>query len=141
MRASHIPLRLTTGAFILNSGLSKRALPPEAAERMQGMAANAFPAVNKMRPETFGKTLSAAETALGTSLLVPFVPSALVGAALTAFSGGLLTMYWRTSGMHQEGSIRPTPDGTAIAKDVWMLGIGAALLADAFGSRRRGSSE
>lgn len=31
-RAWHVPLRLTAGAFILNSGLSKRDLPGEAAD-------------------------------------------------------------------------------------------------------------
>lgn len=130
MRTSHIPLRLTTGAFILNSGLGKRALPPEAAAGLQSMAANAVPAVHTMRPETFGKTVAAAEITLGAALLAPFVPSALAGAALAAFSGGLLTMYWKTPGMHAPGSLRPTPDGTAVAKDVWMFGIGTALLVD-----------
>ncbi len=128
MRVSHLPLRLTTGAFILNSGLGKRALPSEAAAGLQGMAANAVPAVRTMRPETFGKTISAAETALGAALLAPFVPSALAGTALAAFSGGLLTMYWKTPGMHERGSIRPTQDGTAVAKDTWLAAIGLALL-------------
>lgn len=81
MRASHLPSRLTTGAFILNSGLSKRALPSEVAASLQNMAANAVPAVRKMRPEAFGKTLSAAETALGAALLAPFVPSTVPGPA------------------------------------------------------------
>ncbi len=36
MRVSHLPLRLTTGAFILNSGLGKRALSSEAASGLQG---------------------------------------------------------------------------------------------------------
>ncbi|MFX1758853.1 hypothetical protein [Rhodococcus sp. As11] len=137
MRVSHLPLRLTTGAFILNSGLGKRALSSEAAAGLQGMAANAVPAVRTMRPETFGKTVSAAETTLGLALLAPFVPSALAGAALAAFSGGLLTMYWKTPGMHKHGSIRPTQDGTAVAKDVWMLGIGVALVTDALDLGRR----
>jgi len=138
VQASHLPLRLTTGAFILNSGLSKRKLSSDAAAGLQSMAANAFPAVRTMRPETFGTTLCATEIALGTVLLTPIVPSVLAGAALTAFSAGLLTMYWRTPGMHEPGSIRPTSDGTAVAKDVWMLGIGTALLTERFaaGSRR-----
>ncbi len=33
--------------------------------------------------------------------------------------------------MHEEGSPRPTQQGTAIAKDVWMLGIGTGLVLDA----------
>jgi hypothetical protein len=39
-------------------------------------------------------------------------------------------MYWRTPTMRKAGSIWPTPAGTAISKDVWMLGIGASLLID-----------
>jgi hypothetical protein len=47
---------------------------------------------------------------------------------LTAFSGALLAMYWRTPTMRKPGSIWPTQAGTAISKDVWMLGIGVGLL-------------
>jgi hypothetical protein len=39
MRLSHIPLRLTTGAFILNAGLGKRDLDKDSAAGMQAMAA------------------------------------------------------------------------------------------------------
>jgi hypothetical protein len=54
----------------------------------------------------------------------------LAGAALTAFGGGLLSLYVRTPGMRQEGSIRPTQAGTALAKDVWLVGAGLTLLLD-----------
>jgi hypothetical protein len=37
-------------------------------------------------------------------------------------------MWWRTPGMHEEGSIRPTQQGVTIAKDVWLLGIGSSLV-------------
>jgi hypothetical protein len=33
--------------------------------------------------------------------------------------------------MHQPGSIWPTQQGTAVSKDVWMLGIGLGLLIEA----------
>ena len=33
--------------------------------------------------------------------------------------------------MHAEGNPRPTQQGTALSKDVWMLGIGAGLVIDA----------
>ena len=137
MKLSHVPLRLATGAFILNSGMSKRKLPPEAAEGLQGMAANAVPQVKSMDPKTFGQALSTGEMALGAALLTPFVPSALAGAALSAFSGGLLQMYLNTPGMTEEGSkVKPSQDGTAIAKDVWLLGTGLSLLIDGLSSRR-----
>ena len=73
--------------------------------------------------------LAASEIALGTALLAPVVPSALAGAALTGFSGSLLTMYLRTPALHKPGSVWPTQAGTAVSKDVWMLGIGVGLIA------------
>jgi hypothetical protein len=65
------------------------------------------------------------------------VPAAIAGTALTGFSAGLMGLYARTPGLRKPGSIWPTPQGTAISKDVWMLGAGLALLADAWTSRRR----
>ena len=69
-------------------------------------------------------------------------PAAIAGLGLAGFSSALLTMWWRTPGMHEPGSLRPTHQGTAIAKDVWMLGIGTGLVVDAAtgaveGQRRR----
>ncbi|QIX27148.1 hypothetical protein ncot_11480 [Nocardioides sp. JQ2195] len=142
MKLSHVPLRLATGAFILNSGLSKRKLPPEAAEGLQGMAANAIPQAKSMDPKVFGQTLSTGEIALGAALLTPFVPSVLAGAALTAFGGGLIQMYLKTPGMTEEGSkFRPSQQGTAIAKDTWLVGVGLSLLIDGLTSRRTGQSD
>ena len=130
MRLSHLPLRLTTGAFILNSGLSKRGIDADSAAGMQGMASAAVPRLGKMPPEQFGKALSTGEMALGAALLTPFVSPLVAGAALTAFSAGLLQMYRKTPGMTEADGIRPTQAGTAVAKDVWMLGAGLALVAD-----------
>lgn len=135
MRIGHIPLRVATGAFILNSGLGKRNLPAENAEALQGMAGQAFPFVEKWRPTTFGTALSTAEIAIGAALLVPIVPSFLAGAALTAFGGGMMAMYWKTPGMHEDGSPKPTQDGTALAKDVWLLGGGLTLMLDGLRSK------
>ena len=44
MKLAHIPLRVATGAAILNSGLSKQGLEGQAAEGLHGMATNAIPA-------------------------------------------------------------------------------------------------
>jgi hypothetical protein len=74
--------------------------------------------------------LSAAEIGIGAALLTPFIGSRLAGAALTAFSGGLLGMYLRTPALHEPGSVWPTRAGIAISKDVWMLGIGLGLVAE-----------
>ncbi|MDQ1058425.1 hypothetical protein QFZ23_002326 [Arthrobacter globiformis] len=129
-RMSHIPLRLTTGAFILNAGYGKRHLDKDSAAGLQSMAAKVIPPVTRMKPETFGKVLSYAEMTLGAALLAPFLPSRLVGVGLGIFSGSLLTMYRRIPGMTQADGIRPSQQGTALAKDVWMFGIAVALVLD-----------
>jgi hypothetical protein len=51
----------------------------------------------------------------------------VAGAVLTGFSAGLLGLYLRTPGMRKPGSLAPTEQGLAIAKDVWLLGIGVGL--------------
>ncbi|MFJ7748787.1 hypothetical protein ACIQXM_02390 [Arthrobacter sp. NPDC097144] len=130
MRISHIPLRLTTGAYILNSGLGKRNLDKESAAGLQQMAGNAFPQVMDLDPVRFGKLLSAAEIAVGLTLLTPFVPSRLAGLVLGAFSGGMVTMYLKTPGLTEDDGIRPTAQGTPLAKDIWMAGIAASLILD-----------
>ena len=141
MRLSHLPLRATTGAFILNSGLNKRGLDAESAAGMQGMAAAVVPQAGKMPPEKFGKALSTGEMALGAALLLPFVSPLKAGLALTAFSGGLLQMYRKTPGMTEADGIRPTQQGTAVAKDVWMLGAGLALVLDALIDDTKGAAK
>jgi hypothetical protein len=126
----HLPTRLATGGFILNAGLTKRGADEEASAHLHASAVAAYPFLKELQPREFVKLLSSAEMALGVALLLPFIPSALAGAALTAFSGGLLGLYLRTPGLRRDGGIRPSQDGTAIAKDVWMLGIGLSLLLD-----------
>jgi len=128
VKLRNLPLRLTTGAYILNSGLEKRGVPDEAAAGMQGMAAVAFPQFGQMKPQQFVTLLSTSEVAVGAALLAPFVSPLLAGAALTGFSSALLTMYWKTPGMHKPGSPFPTQDGIALAKDSWMLGVGLGLI-------------
>ncbi|EGD56264.1 membrane protein [Gordonia neofelifaecis NRRL B-59395] len=130
-RLRRLPLRLATGAFIVNSGVGKLGLDEQSAAGVQAMAANAFPPLKSIPPGVFGKLLAGAEISIGAALLAPVVPAAVAGAALTAFSAGLLTMYVRTPEMHEDGSLRPTQQGTAVAKDSWLLGIGASLLVDA----------
>ena len=136
MNLAHIPLRVAIGAFFLNSGLGKKDLEGEAAEGLHGMAAGAIPPVKQVSPVTFARVLSGSEIALGAALLVPFVPSALVGAGLVAFGGGLLRLYWATPGMHEPGDPRPTQQGVPLAKDVWLVGAGLTLILDSLVSRR-----
>ncbi|WP_163542881.1 DoxX family membrane protein [Occultella kanbiaonis] len=125
-----LPLRLASGAFLLNSGVGKLDLDAESAKGLQSMATNAIPQLGELDAVQFGKYLAAGEIALGTALLVPFLPSRLVGLGLTAFATGLVTMYLKTPGMTEADGVRPTPQGVVLAKDVFLLAIGLALLLD-----------
>jgi hypothetical protein len=99
------------------------------------MATGTYPFLAKIKPKDFARLLSISEIALGSALLLPVVPTAAAGAGLTAFSGGLLGLYLRTEGLTKEDGIRPTQQGTAIAKDVWMLAIGLGLVIDSVTDR------
>ena len=140
LKAWEVPLRAGAGAFILNSGLTKLRADDDAAKQTHGFATSAYPALERLDPRLFVGALSAGEIALGAALLVPVVPAALAGTGLIAFSGGLLGLYLRTPGLRQEGSLRPTERGTAIAKDVWLLAIGLAFVADEVRDRLRRKS-
>jgi hypothetical protein len=130
IKSRHIPARLATGAFILNSGIEKSRADEQTAQAFHGMASGTYPFLGKLKATDFLKLLSASEIALGTALLLPVVPTVVAGAGLAAFSAGLLGLYLRTPGMRQEGTLRPTQEGIAIAKDVWMLGIAAGFIVD-----------
>ncbi len=130
MRLRTVPTRVATGAFIFHTGWEKWHGGEEQAAAIHGMASGAFPVFATMKPAQFLKLLAVGEMAVGAALLTPLVPPALAGAALTGFSGALVAMYLRTDGLHKPGSIWPTQQGTAVSKDVWMLGIGLGLVAD-----------
>ncbi|KAF0966560.1 DoxX family membrane protein [Rhodococcus sp. T7] len=125
-----LPGRIATGGFILHTGLQKWSADEQTAQGVHGMAAGAFPFLNAIPPERFIKLLSIAEIGTGVALLVPFVPTAVAGAALTGFSGGLVAMYARTPALRNPGSIWPNENGIAIAKDTWMLGMGLGYVLD-----------
>jgi hypothetical protein len=126
-----LPTRLATGAYILHTGREKWSGNEEQAKAIHDMASGAFPFLKDIPPKRFLKALAAAEIGLGLALLTPMVPNRLAGASLTAFAGGLLAMYLRTPALHKPSSIWPTPAGTGVSKDVWMLGIGVGLLGGA----------
>lgn len=125
-----LPVRVAIGAFVLHSGLGKRNADQEAAEQMHGWASSTYPVLRRIEARRFASLLAAGEIATGAALLAPFVPAAVAGLALTGFAGALLGLYAKTPGMRQEGSIWPTEQGTALAKDVWMLGAGLSLVVD-----------
>jgi uncharacterized membrane protein YphA (DoxX/SURF4 family) len=128
MQLRNIPTRVATGAFILHSGIEKWNGGHEQAAGLQQMAAGAFPEVEKVQPPTFLRALAIAEIATGAVLLAPFVSPIRAGAALTAFSGGLVTLYARTPSLRQPNSIWPSEQGLGVSKDIWMLGIGLGLV-------------
>ena len=124
------PGRIAAGAFILNAGLSKLSGDAETAKALHAMAGNSYPVVRRIPAPLFLRMLAVGEIILGGLLLLPVVGPALAGLALTGFAGGLLGFYVRTPGLHDD-RMRPTQQGTPIAKDVWMAGIGVSLLLDA----------
>jgi len=125
-----LPARITTGAYVLNSGLGKLHADQQTAESLQGFAATTYPVLGKLDAQRFATLLAAGEIMTGVALLVPLVPAVVAGAALTGFGGALLGLYLRTPGMRQEHSLRPTEQGISLAKDVWLVGIGLSLVLD-----------
>ena len=130
VKARHLPPRIAAGVFILNAGIGKLSADEETAARLHGMAAGTYPFLNKLKPADFARLLAVSEITLGAALLLPVIPACVAGAGLAAFSGGLLGLYARTPGMRRERSPFPSQQGTPLAKDVWMAGIGLGLVID-----------
>lgn len=135
--AWHVPLRLATGAYILNSGIGKKDAEDDRAKALQEEAQAGFPSLGRLEPRTFVGLLSKAEITLGAALLAPFVPAGVAGVALTGLAGGLLWMYWKTPEVHMPGNPRPVGKGVCLAKDSWLFSIGLALAIDAASGRRK----
>ena len=81
VKLHHLPQRMATGAFILNSGISKWTADDETAAQLHGFAAGTYPFLAKMKPRDFVRLLAGTEIALGSALLLPVVPSAVAGPA------------------------------------------------------------
>ncbi|HYO18964.1 MAG TPA: hypothetical protein VES02_09915 [Dermatophilaceae bacterium] len=143
MHPTHIPLRVATGAYILNSGVGKLRADEGTAEFLHGAGAGTYPGLFKdMKPRTFARLLAYSEMAVGAALLAPVVPATFAGAALTGFGASLMGMYLRTPSMTLEDGIRPSQEGTAVAKDVWLVGAGLTLLSQglAWGAKSAGKA-
>ncbi len=129
MHPTHLPIRVATGAFILNSGIGKLNADEGTAEFLHGSAASTYPALFKdMKPQSFAQLLAYSEIAVGATLLAPTVSATVAGAALTGFGASLMGMYFKTPSMTMDDGIRPSQEGTAVAKDVWLVGAGLTLL-------------
>ena len=69
---SEIAPRISAGAFILNSGLGKRAADEQAAAGMHDYSATGtYPFLGTMQPTQFAKALSTSEIVIGAALLTP----------------------------------------------------------------------
>ena len=129
MHPTHVPLRVATGAYILNSGIGKLGADEGTAAYLHGAAAATYPAAFKdMKPTSFARLLAYSEIAVGAALLAPMVPATVAGAALTGFGSSLVGMYLRTPSMTLDDGIRPSQEGVGLAKDVWLVGAGLTLL-------------
>lgn len=129
MSLTQIPLRVATGAFILNSGISKLGADEGTAQFLHGAAAATYPALFKdMEASKFARLLALSEIGVGGALLAPMVPATVAGAALTGFGASLIGMYLKTPSMTRDDGIRPSQEGIAVAKDVWLVGAGLTLL-------------
>ncbi len=137
MHPTHVPLRVATGAYILNSGINKLRAGEEEQEQMHGWASSVYPMFKDMKAGDFTKLLGYGEIGVGALLLLPTVPSAVAGGALAAFGAGLTGMYLKTPGMTEEDGIRPTTEGIGLAKDVWLVGAGLTLATQSFLSGTR----
>lgn len=131
------PLRLAYGLFFLHTATAKLALDEKGTKGLHGFAAAAYPQLRAVSPTTFVRGMIAAESTIAASLLVPVVPAAVGGAGLAAFGTGLLGTYVRIPGMRRPGSIRPTEPGLGLAKDVWMVAAGVAVLTDRITAARQ----
>jgi hypothetical protein len=134
----HVPVRLATGAIIVDQGLQKLGADDDTAKWLHGQAATAFPQFADMDPKDFVRLLSASEIALGAALLgIGFVPSSLAGLGLSLFGGSLTRLYLTAPGTRRDDGVAPSQQGIGLAKDSWMLAIGLALVLDSLFGRRK----
>lgn len=124
------PVRLAAGAYIVNSGVNKLSADEGTAAFLHSTAASTFPGLKRIEPKLFTTVLAVGEIAVGAALLLPVVPAGLAGLALIGFGGALTAVYVRNPAWHDR-YLRPTAEGAASAKDVWLVGAGVGLLVDA----------
>ena len=133
-RVSNQPIRMAAGAFFLNAGIEKWSADEDRATGLHKAASSAFPFFEKIPATQFAKGLAAAEIGIGSALVLPLFSDRQAGLVLTPFAAGLMWMYAQNESMHKPESLRPSGAGTALAKDIWLVGIGLTLLAS---GRRR----
>lgn len=134
-KARRAPIRLSTGAYIINSGITDFNGNGNRTQQLQATVAQYAPQVNRIDPQLFAKLVAGGEVALGTALLVPKVPAAIAGLGLSAFAGTLLATQLRSPSSaprtETEAAANRSTRVEPIAKDAWLLGAGVNLLLDA----------
>jgi hypothetical protein len=78
----HAPLRLATGAFIVDSGVDHLKADAETADQLHEVAAGAYPFLRKVDPKLFAMALAVGELAVGGLLLAPIVPLGSAGPSI-----------------------------------------------------------
>jgi hypothetical protein len=135
VKVRHLPPRIAAGTIILSSGVGRLSTDEETAIQLHRLAIGAYPFLGKLSPRDLVMLLAASEIALGSALVLPIVPSAVAGAGLAAFAGGLLGLYTRTLGTRKEGNQLPTQQGITLTEDLLMMGIGLGLVIDDLSDR------
>ena len=95
---------------------------------MHGFAAGTYPFLKNLPPQQFAKAAVDVRDRRRRGAADPVRADRRRRGGADGFSGGLLGLYLRTPGMRKPGSLAPTEQGLAIAKDSWLLGIGIGLL-------------
>ena len=136
MRPVNFPVRFAAGVMILSAGVGKLRPSENGSPDVHAVAAADYPFLEQLAPEQLTKVLGAAEMMLGGALLVPVVGDGVAGVGLTAFAGAMIGLFAKGQGEHREGPV-PEHRGAALARDIWLLGIGLRLVADSVRRRQR----
>ena len=128
MNLGNMAMRGITGAWILNAGLTKTGMDDGTANHLKNMAASGVPALGKLSDAQFKQFIVAGESLVGSALLAPFVPNRVAGIGLALFSAGMLSMYFKNDSMTEKDGVRPSQEGTPLAKDMWLAAIAAGLI-------------
>jgi hypothetical protein len=145
IRLWHVPVRLATGALILDSGVKKWSEEGDQGpqDHPDSTATYVYPRFEDVESRTFTRMLATGEVLLGGALLMPLVQTGVAGVGLAALSTGLLGTYLGLPGLRRDrirgpnrGSTESTTERTALAKDSWMLAVGMAWMIKSLADRR-----
>jgi uncharacterized membrane protein YphA (DoxX/SURF4 family) len=124
-----LPLRASTGGFLVWSGL-RTLQRPRRGDALLTAAAHSAPALEDVfgaEPARFARLVGAAQLGLGAWVVSGAWPRAS-GLALATYAAGPLSLLFTVPGNRATGSSwEPSERGTALAKDVWLLGAGLSL--------------